>query len=262
MLNSALRRLREYSSSHVIVAGDFNSSLSHDSELRNLLIADGLCRVPVKGLTFAVPGYTDTLDHIWATKSLHPNTLLGSTPEVLSRIAAQGLPDCSRPSDHLPVAAKFDVLDPDPQRPRPGSVTSEQPSFNPLHSCHDFAIYCEWLQILDCARQAIQDGQPKKKAIHEQSQIEKAFFEAIGDETAACLRQWYAGIVEAAKCAVTAAVLGAQARIHEKQTLQALQEKQQKDVMKFQSKSNGDQTRFWDPGGFSWQSLDFGFLNV
>lgn len=214
MLRSALRHVHKHSPSLVIVAGDFNCSLLHGSELINILVAEGLCRVPIKGLTFAVPGYVDTLDHIWASAQLCPCAAIGSTPGALQKIAAEGMPNQNQPSDHLPVAARFEFLD-------SGNACLEQISFDaPPVDC-DSAVRHEWLQILDFARQAIREGQNKKKAMREQRELEKAFLEVISEEAVAFLRQWHAGAVATAKSAVAAIVLHAQHRIRARHEISA-----------------------------------------
>merc|ERR1711957_972744 len=111
-LTSAVRRLQTRRMELSVVCGDFNSSMETDSCLRALLSEFGLCKVSGTGPTYALHGYMDTLDHIWAGKSLQVQAILGSeAPAVRSLVAAGGLPDVEHPSDHLPVAACFRIAD-------------------------------------------------------------------------------------------------------------------------------------------------------
>jgi endonuclease/exonuclease/phosphatase family metal-dependent hydrolase len=270
MLTSALRRLREYAPLHVIVAGDFNSSLKHDSELRDLLIATGLCRVPTRGLTFAVPGYADVLDHIWTSESFHVSTVFGSTTETLDSIASEGMPNSRQPSDHLPVAAKFHFQDCGIQDSgmQSGKASSAQLFFNgmPCDSSMVASMCHEWVLIMDHARRAMSEGQNRKKAIREQRDLEKAFIEAMGEEAGTFLRKCHAKALEAAQSAVAAAISNAQACMNETQALTAQTEKCSTRDMKDQSESDAPtfskQYEIWDPGIFAWTSLMARFLST
>jgi endonuclease/exonuclease/phosphatase family metal-dependent hydrolase len=245
MLTSAVRHLHKYSPSYIVVAGDFNSSLKHDSKLREMLVAQNLHRVPIQGLTFAVPGYADTLDHIWASEALRPRALQGSTPQALKQIAGEGLPNFDHASDHLPVAAKFLVQD-CVKGPQMCALNA------PPVDC-DSTVRSEWLQILAYEREAMMQGESQKKAKRTQRELEKAFFQAISEEAAAYLRQWHSAAAAVAKAAVAASVLHAQAHVHEKRMLQARVAKQDTHVAKDQCKH--DSNKQWDPGGFAWNIL-------
>lgn len=255
MLTSALRRLREYSSSHVIITGDFNCSLQHDSQLRDLLMAEGLNRVPCKGFTFAVQGYADTLDHIWVSESFQAKMVLGSTPEALKSIASEGLPNSEYPSDHLPVAAKFHVQESITQRANASSAESSSIGASCDRSML-VAICGEWLQIIEYARRAMNEGQSKKKAMRDQRDLERAFFDLIGEEAATYVRQWHAGASKAAQSAVAAAVSVAQARMSDEQTCDAQPETCSRRVAKpSEGGAKTLSTRIWDPGILAWQTL-------
>lgn len=252
MLTSALHRLREYGPPQLIVAGDFNSSLEHGSELRDLLAANGLSKVPVKGLTFSVPGYADTLDHIWATEGFQPRTILGSEQQALDRIASGGLPNSTFASDHLPVAATFSCQNSGTQTrqstntsAQTGQCTSAQLTFNGVPcDCSMVAAMCqEWLHIMEHARQAVSEGQSKKKAMREQRDLEKAFSEAMGEEIVAYLRQWHSGASEAARSAVADTISIVLARM---QSDPGHPHKCSTHIVK--NKADSDENKVWDPG--------------
>jgi len=189
-----------------VICGDFNSSLEQESLLRAQLANAGLVRAPTKGITLAqTSGYSDVLDHIWASENLTTRLVLGSSPEALSAITASGIPDATHPSDHLPIAATFCVQ----HHPAQGQVILNVPNVQiPASPGEDMRQ--EWLQIcwhaeVGCCR----------RAAREQKQLEAAFFELLCDEEVANLREWRDAARKAAKSilgmVVAAAVAGERA---------------------------------------------------
>jgi len=173
-LKSVLKRVR----GNIVVCGDFNSCMSEDSQLRLQLADAGLVRAPTKGITYATSGYADVLDHIWSSQHMVAHLVLGSSRDALTAIAADGIPNVTHPSDHLPVAATFAFRSASPQTPE-HHILLEVPSV-PSEEMRQ-----EWLQI--CWHASLSRG---KMALREQRRIETAFLDLVTDEEAAYLRQW------------------------------------------------------------------------
>jgi len=193
-LKSALRRLRSRASWCEVVCGDFNSSLQMDSPLRAQLVqADLATAAASTGLTYAAPGYHDTLDHIWAGKAMRPVAVLGSSSQALGAIKAVGLPDAEHPSDHLPVATTFHLA-PSGRGRLPLAVEP------PIEVSE--ALRTEWLLLL---RSAPLPGAPKRE-VRQQRCLEVAFLEIVSSDEAAKLRAWKVAAAEAAGELLQAAV--------------------------------------------------------
>lgn len=199
-LASVLKRVSGAS----VICGDFNSSLEQESLLRAQLATAGLARAPTKGITLAqTSGYSDVLDHIWASESLTTRLVLGSSPETLLAITASGIPNATHPSDHLPIAATFCIK----QNPSQGQAILNVPNVQiPASPAEDMRQ--EWLQI--CWHAEVGGC---KRAAREQKQVEAAFFELLHGEEAANLREWRDAARKAAKSILGMVVAGAVAGV-------------------------------------------------
>lgn len=192
-LTSVLKRV----SGNTIVCGDFNSDLTHGSQLRSKLVDSGLVRAPTRGVTLAqASGYSDILDHIWASENLKACCVLGSSAQELDIIQATGIPNESHPSDHLPIAAMFCLKQ---------SLTCEWDTYClpvvqvPVEPDED--VRNEWLQICACAEVGA-----CKQAVREQKRFETAFLEVISHEEATNLCIWRTSANKAAKHVLSEAV--------------------------------------------------------
>mmetsp|Transcript_2546 Transcript_2546/g.6112 ORF Transcript_2546/g.6112 Transcript_2546/m.6112 type:complete len:377 (-) Transcript_2546:71-1201(-) len=198
-LSSALKRMRTHAAWCEVVCGDFNSSMGEGSELREMLSEAGLARAPANGPTYAVPGYVDTLDHIWAGPALKPRAVLRSSAGEIRSIVTSGLPTPEHPSDHLPVAAVYNVEA--CRAPRFSVLEVEVPMEV------EEALREEWLAILHGAPLAA--ARADKRATRAQKQLETSFLGTLHKDHAQRLRSWQAAATEAAKAVVKAIVLGA-----------------------------------------------------
>lgn len=200
-LKSALRRLRSHSAWCEVVCGDFNSDLQTDSPLRAQLVGAGLAAASSgrTGPTYAVPGYYDTLDHVWAGQALRPLAVLGSSQQALRAVVAMGLPDREHPSDHLPVAASFRMMPAGGGGPPPAALIAPADVSEFLRE--------EWLLLLSARRV----GAPKCEA-RKQRQVEAAFLQAVGPDAGERLSAWREAAERAAKEVLRAAALRALSR--------------------------------------------------
>lgn len=196
-LSSLLKRVR----GNAIVCGDFNSGLEYGSMLSSQLIAAGLVRAPTIGITLAQKnGYSDILDHIWASDAFKAHLVLGSSPEELSAIEATGMPDSTHPSDHLPVAATFFLARDSMADRRALGRNCVLPALD-IPSTPGQDMCQEWLQICWCA-----PVNATKREAREQKRLEAAFLDMLGGDDAANLRNWRNAAAEAAKDVIANAV--------------------------------------------------------
>merc|ERR1711966_569921 len=194
-LHSVLKRL----SGSVVVCGDFNSHVSDGSQLRTQLVEADLARAPTKGITLSQKsGYADTLDHIFESRDMKVRLVLGSSPEVLEKIATEGMSDSVHPSDHLPVAATFSVGRAAQRSNSTSAPVVEEPA------CPAEEMRCEWVQI--CWHAPISRD---KRMVRDHRQIEAAFLELVTDVEAANLQQWRETATKAAKSIVAGVVWAA-----------------------------------------------------
>jgi len=192
-LTSVLKRV----SGNTIVCGDFNSDLTHGSQLHSKLVDSGLVRAPTRGFTLAqASGYADILDHIWASENLKACCVLGSSAQELDIIQATGIPNESHPSDHLPIAAMFGLKKSLTCEWHPHSLPIVQVPVEPNEEVRN-----EWLQICACAEVG-----GCKQAVREQKQLEAAFFEVVSYEEATHLCNWRTSANKAAKHVLSEAV--------------------------------------------------------
>jgi len=182
-LSSVLKRVGRTS----IVCGDFNSRLEPDSNLHSQLESHDLIRCPTKGITYSCHGYSDVLDHIFASSTLAAVHVLGSSQADLRDVEMTGIPNQIHPSDHLPVAATLCL-----KRVgigREPSIPDVQCPSKPSKEVRD-----EWLKICFLA-----NPRAGKQANKEQRDLEAAFLEIVTDEEARELCKWRDAARQAAK---------------------------------------------------------------
>ncbi|CAK9112680.1 unnamed protein product [Durusdinium trenchii] len=111
-LSKSLQKMSQKRSTFQVVCGDFNTDLSQDIPLTEMLAEYGLSRAPMRGLTHTLGG---ALDHLCSTRGLAPRRVLCAASRSIIGVRATGK-GC--PSDHLPVACEFEILEPLWQCPR------------------------------------------------------------------------------------------------------------------------------------------------
>eukprot|EP00490_Sorites_sp_Unknown_P018165 CAMPEP_0114695034 /NCGR_PEP_ID=MMETSP0191-20121206/70898_1 /TAXON_ID=126664 /ORGANISM="Sorites sp." /LENGTH=189 /DNA_ID=CAMNT_0001990761 /DNA_START=201 /DNA_END=770 /DNA_ORIENTATION=+ len=156
-------------STYQVICGDFNTNLSSDEPLTELLSQDGLFRTPTKGFTHS---HQRALDHLCSNDALVPRCVLrAATGEEL-----RGLPKKECPSDHLPVAATFEVV----------VVKWQCPELLPLgQSLVPTELLAEWSALV-----AFGLGKSGKKARREQKQLEESFLSPISPDLRHQLQRW------------------------------------------------------------------------
>jgi len=181
-LTSALHRLHQRNPSYSVVCGDFNSCLSADSKLRELLSSYNLFSAPGVG-----PTHTSglVLDHVWAGSSLEVRAVVGSAPAVLDAALAEGFPSAEHPSDHLPVGSLFHL--------KGSTLCMSSVEFGVPSAICKTTLH-EWLEIL---RSAPLHG--SKREIKEHRRLEAVFLKTVGDEVGTSLCEWRSSAHEAAK---------------------------------------------------------------
>lgn len=102
-LTKALQKMSMVRSTYQVVCGDFNADLASDVALCDLLSEQGLFRTPTRGRTHSL---RLALDHLCSNETLMPVRLL--CPASSQQL--EGLPKQECPSDHLPVAATYQIL--------------------------------------------------------------------------------------------------------------------------------------------------------
>ncbi|CAK9112682.1 unnamed protein product [Durusdinium trenchii] len=105
-LSKSLQKMSQKRSTFQVVCGDFNTDLSQDIPLTEMLAEYGLSRAPMRGLTHTLGG---ALDHLCSTRGLAPRRVLCAASRSIIGVRATGK-GC--PSDHLPVACEFEILEP------------------------------------------------------------------------------------------------------------------------------------------------------
>jgi len=189
--NSQLASVLKRVSGNTVVCGDFNSNLNPGSQLHTQLASANLVRAPTKGITLSqTSGYADILDHIWASEHMTVCRVLGSSSKELAVIKAMGMPSEAYPSDHLPVAAMFDI-----------TRSLSCPSIVEIPLAPSEEVREEWLQICSCAE--IGCG---KQAAREQKRLEAAFLQTLTEQEATNLCNWRAAADKAAKHILSVAV--------------------------------------------------------
>jgi len=166
-LTKSLQKMSMARSTYQVVCGDFNSNLAMDTHLSNLLADHGLFRTPTKGFTHSLGS---ALDHLCSTQDLAPRRVL----QPASQRQLQGLPNKECPSDHLPVAASFELLL--PQWQCPALPVARLPP----------QLLMEWSELL---AQGLRSNS-SKKARKEQKQLEENFLSSTSPGVSLELTRW------------------------------------------------------------------------
>jgi hypothetical protein len=209
-LQSVLSRLNRCRPWCQVVCGDFNSELCEGSALPQVVSDTSLRRVALCGPTYIAKDYAGVLDHIFVGPGLKQRAVLGSDATALSAIIACGLPNAEYPSDHLPVAALFQVERFCNPPPAPRSTALETPVPEAPTSV-DAGIRLEWVEISRLSSLSPLSVSKKEFArmLREQRELENAFLAAIGSDAARKLTSWRWQAAEAARSLVQQAVRGA-----------------------------------------------------
>eukprot|EP00435_Cladocopium_sp_Y103_P036477 s2400_g9.t1 len=176
-----LHKAKDRTMKSKVVCGDFNSNLALDTHLSDLLAEHSLFRTPTKGFTHSLGA---ALDHLCSTEHLAPRRVL----QAASRQDLQGLPNKERlrgrwwlaqgsrklraskgmpecPSDHLPVAATFELLF--PQWQCPALPVAQLPP----------QLLMEWSELLASGLRS----NSSKKARKEQKQLEDIWIQKVAN---------------------------------------------------------------------------------
>lgn len=230
-MRSALSRAAGHRAACTVVCGDFNSTLSSDSQLREMLKETGLvqAQIPPTAVTYSVQGWSAVLDHVWA------NTTVGRGKVLCSGGTTRGLelPDEHHPSDHLPVAATFEA--PAADTVLLAALAKPMTIEAAMHPTDD--IMQEWFQVLREAKPNL-----GKKAMKEQKRLQQAFLDVLPPEESAYLVQSKAWASQVAEAFVGMAVARATANARAQMT-------------KAEETGGLAGEELWDPGGMVWAQL-------
>lgn len=182
-LTKSLQKMSMARSTYQVVCGDFNSNLALDTHLSDLLAEHSLFRTPTKGFTHSLGA---ALDHLCSTEHLAPRRVL----QAASRQDLQGLPNKECPSDHLPVAATFELLF--PQWQCPALPVAQLPP----------QLLMEWSELLASGLRS----NSSKKARKEQKQLEESFLSSTSPDLSLELTRWRDARREAARAICRRAV--------------------------------------------------------
>lgn len=166
-LTKSLQKMSMARSTYQVVCGDFNSNLALDTHLSDLLAEHGLFRTPTKGCTHSLGS---ALDHLCSTQHLAPRRVL----QPASQRQLQGLPNKECPSDHLPVAASFELLL--PQWQCPALPVARLPP----------ELLMDWSELLALGLRS----NSSKKARKEQKQLEESFLSSTSPDFSLELTRW------------------------------------------------------------------------
>ncbi|CAJ1359736.1 unnamed protein product [Effrenium voratum] len=199
-LGKSLLKLEQARSSYKIVCGDFNTDLTTDP-LFGILRVYGLFRAPTSGLTHANGA---GLDHLCAGRALQPRLVLHSGVRELRALLGR-LPCEEYPSDHLPVAVRFDIVSAS-DWPTPRLSSPNLPS----------ELRAAWADL------AVQHTQSRNLR-RQLRALEADLLHAAGEEAAAQLRSWRDAAQRAAAQTWAAACDAALAKVFSDVRLQMLE---------------------------------------
>lgn len=182
-LTKSLQKMSMARSTYQVVCGDFNTNLALDTHLSDLLAEHRLFRTPTKGFTHSLGS---ALDHLCSTQHLAPRRVL----QPASQHHLQGLPNKECPSDHLPVAATFELLL--PQWQCPALPVARLPP----------QLLMEWSELLALGLRS----NSSKKARKEQKQLEESFLSSTSPDLSLELTRWRDARREAAQAICRRAV--------------------------------------------------------
>ncbi|CAK9112681.1 unnamed protein product [Durusdinium trenchii] len=86
-LSKSLQKMSQKRSTFQVVCGDFNTDLSQDIPLTEMLAEYGLSRAPMRGLTHTLGG---ALDHLCSTRGLAPRRVLCAASRSIIGVRATG----------------------------------------------------------------------------------------------------------------------------------------------------------------------------
>lgn len=206
-LQSVMRRLSARRPWCQLLCGDYNSELVQGSALLKSLTENNLCRVHAPGPTYITKNGSAAIDHIFIGQGLRELAVLGSDAAALRAITVAGLPDAEYPSDHLPIAAVLEV------EPVSRDPTTVAPMLHALSAPNastsmDLVAQLEWIEIsrLSCRPLFGRSKKESLRLLREQKDLENAFLDIVGGDTAKELLSWRAHATEAARSLVGAAV--------------------------------------------------------